>query len=568
MRIPIYQNVELTSLIGYCDVGETSPELYRPNSTLGAHYNVIDDVKYFSTWGFNSAPTKTKPEATFVRPTRQTSGSNTATLYINERFRIHYRWNPSVYATFAIRGVELKNNNGTWISVAQSEYLPSIDISDRYLEGIGFYYGAFCIDYGDAQNRFKGEGYFLALRTRGTSSGDTSTIVSMFMSENFFESVSGKRKRTRNERKGGGASGTIARGAVPEVPYSQINSILMAYSQGNGYGLTYYRLFGNALAQITARMYPRISLFQSAIAARRAAFVSVVAIPYDVPSSATSHNTVYLADATITIDGDASANWVNELIIKASMGEFDFANELQNDFTDISYTEYTLYLPGYGTVSIEPSACAQGSVFVDAYLDVRNGNVVYQVTTIADGDDGPTLWGHYPANIAVKIPISGNSSMGDALGLITNIGKSAAGALEVGVGIAAGNPTQVVSSGSKAVESAGKAAEQVIPSPHISNRHILDSNVSGICSCGVCMMITQNRVLYARGYTSLDGRTSVGSTAYDEADEETLQTLSNFHESNQLDYFSARFVRVDAVIGLTDDEKEELRSLLRGGVWL
>ena len=221
-------------------------------------------------------------------------------------------------------------------------------------------------------------------------------------------------------------------------------------------------------------------------------------------------------------------------------------------------------MPGYGTVPIDPSACAQGEVIVDAALDIRNGNVTYMVSTISDSDDGYTLLGHYSANIGVKIPVSGTSSMGDALGLVTNLGKTASATVQSVGAFGSGNVAAGMRSATSAFDSLASTAEQGVQAPHVSNGHLLDSNISGLCSPGVRMIVTQNRVLYTRGYRDLIGQTSAGESAYDDEEALEAQKLSDYTSSG---FFSARVTRIDVPF-LNAQEKEELRELLKGGVWI
>lgn len=565
--ITLYSNDELSESYGACSCGETN-ERWRTNFFFYSHKE-IDDEDYYATFGFSTPTYYNNPVPTFVNTIPQQTVANTLKVfYITSNLRIWYQWMPSAFTTFAIKQVDIRNSNSEWVVLAFKSgggSLVDIPINDpdTYFEGIGFLYGAYKWTV-DSRTWYEGYGYWLILRNRDTSGGTTVTNGGLFLSENCFSQMSGKRKRTRNDRKGGGASGTIPRGTIAPMPVGAINNLLMSLVQGNGYGLTWYRLFGNALPQITRFMYPRLAVSGALTSARRNAFVSLIAIPYDVPSYPTNLNTVYLADKTINMEGGAQANLVGALVVSVTMGKFTIRGQLQNDFTDVSYTEYTLYLPGYGTVPIDPSACAQGEVVVDAALDTRNGNVTYMVSTISDSDDGYTLLGHYSANIGVKIPVSGTSSMGDALGLVTNLGKTASATVQSVGAFSSGNVAAGMRSATSAFDSLASTAEQTVQAPHVSNGHLLDSNISGLCSPGVRMIVTQNRVLYTRGYRDLMGQTSVGESAYDDEQEKEAQKLGDFVNSG---FISARFVKINIPF-LNANEREELRELLKGGVWL
>lgn len=558
----LYRDADRTESYGTCSCGE-SKERWNPMSYAYVT-KTVEDVDYKCAFAFSypASAYYAQPNPSFVNTMPQTTEHYQNFVYLGDKIRFGYRWNPSRYTAFSISAIQIKNENDEWVDFTTSySYLPAIDISapNTYFMGVSFYYGV-----GNFGGWYTGYGYFLVLRTIDTSSSTTNTVGGLFLSENCFDLSQGKRKRTRNDRKGGGATGTIARGTIAPMPVRAINSLLMNLVQGNGYGLTWYRLFGNALPQITRFMYPRLAVSSALTSARRSAFISLVAVPYDVPSYATNLNTVYLADKTITIDGDGQANLVGALIVNVTMGKFTLRGQLQNDFTDITYTEYTLYLPGYGTVPIDSAACAQGEVVVDAALDTRNGNVTYMVSTISDSDDGYTLLGHYSANIGVKIPVSGTSSMGDALGLVTNLGKTASATVQSIGAFGSGNVAAGMRSATSAFDSLAGAAEQGVQAPHVSNGHLLDSNISGLCSPGVRMIVTQNRVLYTRGYRDLIGQTSVGESAYNDEQENEAQKLGDFLNSG---FISARFVKINVPF-LNAKEREELRELLKGGVWM
>ena len=565
-NVTLYADNELSESYGTCSCGETN-EKWKSHFYYYSHKE-IDDEDYYAAWGFGTPIYYNNPAPSFVNTMpQQTNASTLKVFYITSNLRMWYQWMPSRFTTFAIKQVDIRNASGTWIDLALGgggRSLVDIPINDpdMYFEGVGFLYGAHKWTMDSVT--YKGYGYWLILRNRDISGGTTVTNGGLFISENCLNQMIGKRKRTRNDRKGGGASGTIPRGTIAPMPVNYINNLLMNLVQGNGYGLTWYRLFGDALSQITRFMYPRLAVSGALTSARRNAFVSLIAIPYDVPSYATNLNTVYLADKTINMEGGAQANLVGALIVDITMGKFTLRGQLQNDFTDVAYTEYTLYLPGYGTVPIDASACAQGEVIVDAALDVRNGNVTYMVSTISDSDDGYTLLGHYSANIGVKIPVSGTSSMGDALGLVTNLGKTASATVQSVGAFGSGNVAAGMRSATSAFDSLASTAEQGVQAPHVSNGHLLDSNISGLCSPGVRMIVTQNRVLYTRGYRDLIGQTSAGESAYDDEEALEAQKLSDYTGSG---FFSARISKIDIPF-LNDDEKEELRELLKGGVWL
>ena len=363
-------------------------------------------------------------------------------------------------------------------------------------------------------------------------------------------------------KKGGRGSGTIPRGTIPDMPISQINSFLTSYCQGYGYGLTYYKLTGKALSEITRHLYPSFSLSDLLTGNRKNAFVSLVGIPYDVGTEENQKQLVYLADDTITID-DGTANFVSDLMIELNFGTFFLSGTLQDTYADITHTSYTLYLPGCGTIMIDPTSCAQGWISVKGALDVRNGNILYRVLTCAGGDSyeedlqqHPVVYGHYSGNVGLFIPISGGSGA-DAMGLIGAATQMGAGTLAGAVGLSTGNPALVAGGIGAFAHGTAKGLEQGIDKAEIDKSGTIDRLVGGLETPGVRLMVSQNRIILPPAYKSLVGLPSGGSE-----EEENAQKLSNF----------SGFFKVSSVdlsgLSCTDDEKKIIKNLLAEGVWI
>lgn len=365
-------------------------------------------------------------------------------------------------------------------------------------------------------------------------------------------------KPKKSVRKGGRGSGTLRRGTIPSLPISSINTVLMASCQGYGNGLTYYKLKGDALSNLTRALYPTIKTSDKSAAARREALIGIMAIPYDVTTTPNATDIIYLADENVYCN-DTECDFCSALLVSLNFGTFTFEGQMEDTFADIIYATYNLYLPGVGTVNIDPATCAQGKVSVTGGLDIRNGNIIYQVCTQSGSDDGWCLYGHYSGNVGTQIPISGVGGGGSVMGMIQTAGQIAAGAGMIAVGVAGANPLAAVTGVSQLASGIEKGIDQATMYPMIDHANALDAQIGGLCSPGVRMMISRNRMINPIDYKHLVGVPSAGAV---DASEQPVSQISDF---------SGLTVITDidiSAISCTAGEKAEILRLLREGVIL
>ena len=365
-------------------------------------------------------------------------------------------------------------------------------------------------------------------------------------------------KPKKTVRKGGRGSGSLRVGTIPSMPISQINSVLMSTCQGYGNGLTYYKLTGSALSNLTQKLYPELKSSSKSASSRRDALIGIMAIPYDVQTETNATSIIYLGDANVYCDS-GECDFCSSLLINLNFGIFDFEGQMEDTFADIVFATYTLYLPGVGTVTIDSATCAQGKVSVTAGLDIRNGNIIYQVCTKSGADSSWCLYGHYSGNVGTQIPISGVGGGGSVLGMIQSAGQIVAGAGMIAAGVVSANPVAAVAGVGAVAGGIQSGVDQATMYPMIDHASALDAQIGGLCTPGVRMMISRNRMLYPDRYLHLVGIPSAGS---EDLDGELSAKISDF-----TGYTVITDIDISA-IQCTSGEKEEILRLLKEGVYL
>ena len=365
-----------------------------------------------------------------------------------------------------------------------------------------------------------------------------------------------------NSKKGGRGTGTVPRGTIPNLPTANVNSLLMATCQGHGNGLSYYKLTTTALSKVTTRMYPKIDFLGKSAANRQKAFVSLVGIPYSVPTEPNTADSVFLADDQVPVD-TGTAPWLSSLMVPINFGTFELARTLSDTYADIVYTSYTLYLPGAGSINIDPATCAQGAISVEGSLDLRNGNILYRIKTRTGSSDNEVIYAHVSGNIGVQIPLSGSESNTN---FAKNAGTALVGAVTAMAGAAMGKPSVLAAGLAGAASGSMAAIEDSISTPHYDLSGSLDTMTGGYATPGCRLLVTQNYLIQPKNYITLVGRPSTGLTV------ENSETGEITNESTIGTYRGSGFLRIVSAdltqITCTDGEKAEIMLLLQKGVFL
>lgn len=373
-------------------------------------------------------------------------------------------------------------------------------------------------------------------------------------------------KKKNISHRGGRGTGTTPAGDIPSMPIQHINTFLSSVLQGYGEGLSYYKLTTSALSKITSKMYPKIALFEKSAAARREAFVSLVAIPYPVSTIPNAHNVVHLADSEVSVES-GSADWIADIIVELNFGTFDLSGFMEDTFADVAYTNMTLYLPGVGGINLDPSVCAQGTIKVDAALDCRQGNILYRVLTKSDWDErGYSIYGHFSGNVGVNIPLAGGTGFTD---IVKNVAGLGMGLSATAMGMANGfGAAMMGNSAAGAISSAMPGAfafdravintvENAITVPHYDLSNNVDNMVTTFMTPGVRLVISRNRMVNTPNYIDLVGIPTAGSN---NANGTCVGDFNNH-------YIKVQSIRLDG-LDMTVGEQQELLALLAKGVFL
>lgn len=499
--------------------------------------------------------------------------------------RLQYYLSPRAYFTFelyktdtnlmyvkrAFFAVRVRANVETWQAVnfggTATEYIGSPGA-----EFVGFRFNAANKDIVQIydSSAFHANGDYLGIDILYREPGQTGNAVRWnFISISKFQQYIGddfprpSYDVKNNVRRGGKGTGTVPRGTIPALPVHSINSLLMNTCQGRGRGLTYYCLKGEALSKVTNAMYPKVTLFEKSVAARRESFVSLIGIPYAVSTETNPTDSVFLADYQVPC-GTGNANWLSDLAVEINFGKFMLAGNLSDTYADIVYTTYTLWLPGVGNMNIEPSACAQGYIRVDGILDLRNGNILYCVYTYADQNQGEVIYAHASGNIGVHIPLSGGTYSNN---VASTVGMAMAGAATAMVAAVSGGSSLAVMGG---LAAAGKGTmstfEDTITMPHYDRSGAVDTVCGGWSTPGCRLVVSQNYLIMPSEYITLLGRPSAG-IEIDNPETQEVEVSSKLGDYKDSGFLKVKMIKLDG-IDATDEEKDELLRLLAEGVFI
>lgn len=358
---------------------------------------------------------------------------------------------------------------------------------------------------------------------------DTSTISPVY-------------KPTKNTRRGGKGVGSYHGAVNGERPDISTRNSVTTFG-GSGDGLTYYQLGSiDGLHRCINYAYELGVLRDNQYI--RDAMVSAYLLPV-LTIDKSSASGVRIADNTINDFDPLMSIYIldQEHISEKKSCYYDFG-ELDGwgDKIDFTNTQLTLFLPFVGSVNIDINACQYGSVTVDYYIDVYNGNIIYYVYTQSLDSPTDTLYGTYTGNCAIEIPLCGAGQSGSVLGKITN----AVSALAVGAGsIAAGNPVA-------ALGAAAGMTDAVIPHYNVDRSGSLDTNGVSLNAWRISLKISMPVELRE------ETQDIIGHASYFRCKMSDLP--SGRHVITAVD--------VDTISGATAAEKEEIKAILERGVFI
>lgn len=350
-----------------------------------------------------------------------------------------------------------------------------------------------------------------------------------------------------NHRGGGKGTGYYPNSTIPALPTNAINAAFSAVL-GTGNGLTYYKLTGNSLIDITEFLYDCGLTVKFRNSQYRDAIASCILIPYDVTADfSNTLGIVYLANKSIPVSG--GCDFITQPLKEIDFGTIDLtaANIGFKSYADYIHTSATLYLPCFGAVNIDMSAIAGGILSLHGVIDVRNGNILYRLETQAEMDDLPVLYGQYNGNCGIAVPVGGANSQIDIMGAVASIGA-------VGVGAATGNPMGVIGGTAGLISS-------VAPAPTIDNSGAMQPAAAAMGTPVPVLQIRKHLLSAPPDYKEIYGYPS--DATQDGVYLENQKTLGQYSG-----YFQAAECDVSGIAGATESEKIEIENLLKGGVYL
>lgn len=349
-------------------------------------------------------------------------------------------------------------------------------------------------------------------------------------------------KPTKNTRRGGKGVGSYHGAVNGERPDIATRNAVTTFG-GSGDGLTYYQLGSIAGLHRCINYAYELGVLRDNQYIRDA-MVSAYLLPV-LTIDKSSASGVRIADNTINDFDPLMSIYIldQEHISEKKSCYYDFG-ELDGwgDKIDFTNTQLTLFLPFVGSVNIDINACQYGSLTVDYYIDVYNGNIIYYVYTQSLDSPTDTLYGTYTGNCAIEIPLCGAGQSGSVLGKITN----AVSALAVGAGsIAAGNPVA-------ALNAAAGMTDAVIPHYNVDRSGSLDTNGVSLNAWRISLKISMPVELRE------ETQDIIGHASYFRCKMSDLP--AGRHVITAVD--------VDTISGATVAEKEEIKAILERGVFI
>lgn len=548
-----YSDPECTNAVGSGELGEI---IRVPLSGWSLSYNArtIDGKLYFLWQGSEQAiGAYDRP---IPSPISVPAGSGERQyVYATPNTRFVYVLQPSGTGyRIRIYDWEMKSG-GQWVGIRSDTAILDHTQNNAIFDGFIGYQGDLT---------FEGEKYdsiLLCPRFRDkTNPSVTYTYGFVGTNHSFIEwQESDRNKPTKNVRKGGRGSGVYPNAPIPALPTNGVNNAFARILSASGRGLTYYDIKGDGLVKISQTLYNNSGslidkiaiMIQSDYNDRRESLCSAVLVPAAVPSGNYGNLTnsiVFLGKIAVDIGGSGQAPIISRPLIPLDMGTISLQNHGWESFADIARTTATLYLPGYGTVNISMKDIAQGYIHIEAVLDVRNGNVLYRVLTCArdryDNLGNEQLYGHYTANLGIPVPLGGSNASESILGSIAAMSVPlATGAIGGAIGATGGAMI------------GAQAVSGIESGYHVDRSGAMAPSVSPMGTSVVRLEITVDNQLIPDRFTDIAGRPAAG-------DEDKYTIGEDYHG-----FFRAADMDLDTV-NATEEEKEEILRLIRGGIYV
>lgn len=405
---------------------------------------------------------------------------------------------------------------------------------------------------GGTEHRYTQNGFFgfdvVSVNNQGSNVVDRCRYAVAPMDQYFlFDDLPDYKPPKGNRRAGGKGTGYYPNSSIPALPTGSINTALSAIL-GRGSGLTYYKLTGSSLSDITEYLYDCGLTLKFRNSKYRDAIASVILIPYNVtPDITNTLGLVYLANKSIAVGGGCD-------IVTTPLKEIDFGeinltagNIGFKSYADFVHTSATLYLPCFGAVNIDMAAIASGKLYLRGVIDVRNGNILYRLETQGEMDDLPVLYGQYNGNCGISVPVGGANTQIDVMGAVSSIGA-------VAVGAATGNPAAILGGAAGTISS-------VAPAPTIDHSGAMQPQCAALGTPVPVLQIRRHLLSAPPDFKEVVGYPADGSQ--DGEYDENIKTVGDY-----TGFLQCLEADVSGIAGATDEEKREIEELLKGGVYL
>lgn len=547
MVITVYRDESCTDILGSGIVGEYRALIYAGVSAHDSSSTFTLDGKSYPVrqiWDYIQSTVYPESEPTKIQMD-DIHDNNYHYLYLTPNLRIRYKMNRNSIHSYYLywHSWQWKNpttnewaNLSSWHESPISGMYDPPEISFRTAEtaqnASNVYKNYLCIDvtYKDST----GQSTITRRATFGFSNFDILYAVG-------YESGKYKPKTGNTTKRAGTGRGRYPNNRVPALPTAAINAAFSVIL-GRGDGLTYYRLDGDCMQTITEFLYDTTLTLKFRNSQFRDAIASLVFIPFNVTANVTNTlRTIYLANKPLY--PNSACDIITEPLREIDFGIIDLsaADIGYKTFADYTQTTATLYLPCYGAVNVAMQNIANGMLFLSAVLDVRNGNILYRLETQGQDDETPVLYGQYTGNCGIPVPVGGANASPTVLGAIASIGT-------VATGIATGNPLSIIGGVSS-------LAQQTAPT--VDKSGAMQPQAAAIGTPVPVLQIAKHIMLQPPKWGELNGYPSAGM------DTDEQYTLSEF-----TGFFQAAYCDVSGIDGATDDEKQEIEQLLKGGVYL
>lgn len=581
--ITLYNDDQCTDVYATAIVGDYQGDIYGRTPLINTYtaWRVVDEVRTLFAQLFDYYGSRISPsiEPDKIAITRRGSSTDTLYWYLSSRARIAYKSyyvGDNTYRFDILSGQMFLNHE--WINCAQgssgSSPMTSYSAVADDAFKVSFCNGLYaCYDDNnyiinhDTNKKVKG---WIGINVHYyDQQGHAATHMCAFAlasdpADVFFkQEPTPSYKPTRNTASGGRGSGGYTGDGISPMATTQLNSVWSSLLSANGFGLTYYYLTGEQFNTLVSWLYTQ-GLFKDRDVYRDAV-VSAVFVPIHPDNLLVGKPAVYCANRSVF--GISGVSIVNQPISERTSVVYDFSEQGYDSYADITDTEIIVYLPFVGRINIDPRAVFRGKLRIRYNIDVRNGNILYEiVTTSKDQINGEQVYGSYSGNCGIDIPLIGSGQSGTYMGKVRNLVSNVSTGIQRGTKVATsafGETNDFNSNGSFAAGIAGGViggTVGLIKGGVESDTPIIDKSGSIDPSCsqqgGLDIRVDVWRtVVLTAGEDDGDYPKFAGIPSYG------LKTVGDFEG---LTSFS--LVYTDKIAYASDSEKEEIRQLLNSGV--